>query len=345
VLDPATHLRNLLRRTRAELRRKYCLHPDAPGDCSRRIISAHTVQRAILAKYIAVENHVLRFEVEPLADPVRGMLVYPKRRGINRATTFFGFCDKHDCELFRPLEAIELAFQPEQIALLGYRAICRDAYGKEAEIAAGDAARFYVMMHPDIPGFPEKNYAYQIKRLAMLNARKNFAKARGVFAKMITKGNSTDLRFFAVQFADPPMYVASAMLLPEWDFLGQQLQDLQTLDDFYPVCFSAWAAGGSAAAIFCWHVSADHVCRPFIDSLRKAKPHRLADRILAMAFEYSENVVFRSDWWAAIPEMCRRLLANRVMSGVDDGIRNARSLLDDGLRALRSAVTSKHVGY
>ena len=166
MLDPAIHLRNLLRRTRAELRRKYCLHPDASGDCSKRIISAHTVQRAILAKYIAVENHVLRFEVEPLADPMRGMLVYPKRRGINRATTFFGFCDKHDCELFRPLEAIEFAFQPEQIALLGYRAICRDAYGKEAEIAAGDAARFYVMMHPDISGFPEKNYAYQIKRLS-----------------------------------------------------------------------------------------------------------------------------------------------------------------------------------
>jgi hypothetical protein len=294
----------------------------------------------MLKRYIAVDGHVMQFDVEPLEDPA------VRRRGINQATTFFGFCSKHDSQLFRPVEGTGFAFEPEQIALLGYRAICRDFYGKEGEIAVNDALRFYVMMHPDIGGFAEKDYAYQIKRLAMVNARKNFSRARSVFMEMITKRNFAELRFFGVQFDAPPVYLASSMLLPEWDFNGCILQDLSTFDDFYPICFSAWAADGLSAAIFCWHVSADHICRPFIDSLREARPDRVPDRILSMAFEYSENIVFRSDWWDALPERYRRSLENRVLSGVDDEpLRTPRSLFDDGLRALKSRVVAKHVGY
>jgi hypothetical protein len=56
--------------------------------------------------------------------------------------------------------------------------------------------------------------------------------------------------------------------------------------------------------------------------------------------------VFRSDWWDAVPERYQRSLANRVMSGVDDDFsRTARSLLDDGVRALKSTVAAKHASY
>ena len=157
-------------------------------------------------KYVAVDGHVMQYSVEPLLDPVTGIWVRPRRRGINQATTFFGFCHKHDAELFRPLETTNFTFEPEQIALLGYRAICHDSYQKDAAIDAMDAARFYVIMHPDIGGFTEKDAAYQIKRLGMLNARKNFARARSVFAEMIAKRNFSDLRFFGLQFDAPPMY-------------------------------------------------------------------------------------------------------------------------------------------
>jgi hypothetical protein len=183
------HFQNLLRRMRVEFRKKYCLHPDAPKACSTRIISAHSVQKAMLEKYIAVDGHVMQYSVELLPDPAMGLWVRPRRRGINQATTFYGFCHKHDSDLFRPLEISNFAFEPEQIALLGYRSICRDAYQKDAAIAAMDSARFYVTMHPEIGDFAEKDRVYQIKRLAMVNARNNFSRARSVFMEMITKRN------------------------------------------------------------------------------------------------------------------------------------------------------------
>jgi hypothetical protein len=187
----------------------------------------------------------MRFDVEPTLDPGAGMLIEPRRRGINQATTFFGFCDRHDCELFRPLETKEFEFNPLQVALLGYRAICRDSYGKEAEITAGDAACFYVAMNPDIGGFAEKNYVYQIKRVGMLNARKNFARARAMFGEMIAKHDFVDLRFFGLQLDKAPVYLASSMFLPEWDFNGHNLQDLSGLDDdYFPICFFGMGSQG-----------------------------------------------------------------------------------------------------
>lgn len=303
------------------------------------------MQRAILLKYIALDGHIMRFNVEPTLEPGQQMQIEARLKGINKATTFFGFCSRHDSELFRPLEASDFAFEPEQIALLGYRAICRDFYGKEAEIAFNDEALFYLATNRDIPGFGEKNFVYRIKRVAMLNARKNYSRARTAFARMVQTRDFADLRYFGLRFDAPPVYVASAAVLPEWDFNGEKLQDLNTLDDFYPICFAAWAAAGMSAVVFCWHASADHICRPFVDSLREARPRRFADLILSMAFEYSENIAFRPDWWQALPDRYKRALGSRVMSGVDDATRTARSLLDDDLRALRSAVTASYVGY
>src|SRR5207248_2893737 len=124
------------------------------------------------------------------------------------------FCHRHDAELFRPVETTNFSFEPEQIALLGYRVICHDSYQKYAAIAAMDAARSYVMLQPDIGGFAEKDAIYQIQRLGMLNARKNFTRARSVFADMIAKCDFSDLRFFGLQLDAPPMYLASSMLLP-----------------------------------------------------------------------------------------------------------------------------------
>jgi hypothetical protein len=297
----------------------------------------------MIEKFIAIDGHVIQFKVEPMAGPPLGLFVGPERIGLNEATTFFGFCDKHDSELFRPLEATEFTMTPQQIALLGYRAICRDLYGKESEIAANDAMRLYVALNPDIPGFEAKNAAYQIQRAARVNARKNYQRARDLFAGMLNPETQNSLRYFGIVFRAAPVYLAAASFLPEWDFNGTQLQDLGGLDDFYPICFSAWAKDGMSAVVFSWHESADHICAPFIESLRESRPSRIANRVLSMAFEYSENIVFRGDWWDRITEIDRQRLANRVMSGVEDTMRHAGSLLDDGLRALPSEVLETRV--
>lgn len=332
----------MLERTRREFDRKYCLHPEAPNGCSKTIVSAHSVQRSLLRKFISSKGHVVQIKTSAHVEPA-GLLVKPESIGINNATTFSGFCSKHDTELFYPLETSEFRFLNKQIALLGYRAVCRELHSKEAEIAATDSAWSYCSVNPDIKGFREKSERHQIMRLARCNGRANLVKAKGHHAELIS--NDSSLRFYCIEFSEPPVYFNSSAFLPEWDFDGQKLQDLNSIDDFKPICFSAWAAGNRAAAVFCWHESASRVCVPFIDSLRRSKPERLANRILSMAFEASENVVFRADWWEELSEIDRRRIVSRASSGGGAIERTSTCLLDDDLHAIASNVEKEHVGY
>ena len=59
-----------------------------------------------------------------------------KRVGINQASTFSGFCGRHDNLTFAPLEDAPFTATDEQCFLLGYRAVCRELYQKQAALNA-----------------------------------------------------------------------------------------------------------------------------------------------------------------------------------------------------------------
>jgi hypothetical protein len=337
----------MLVRMRREFRRKYCLHPSAPIGCSNKIASAHSVQRAILEDFIAHDGHVAQIKITSHVDDdqrIHGLLAKPERVGINQATTFFGFCSAHDSELFRGLETGQFAFHSEQIALLGYRAVCRELYGKDAEIAALDALRNYAAINPDTYAFAEKDRRHKIVRLGRVNARLNLALAKDRYAAILS--TQSELRYYGIKFSAPPVYCNTVAFLPEWDFEGQKLQDLSFIAEYKPICFSAWVADGKAAAIFCWHRLDDNVCVPFIDSLRRVERNQVADRLLSMTLEVSDNVVFREDWWESIRETDRQRLVDRAFNGLGEFDRTSNCLADDGLNALgRPAIDQEFVGY
>ena len=227
--------------------------------------------------------------------------------------------------------------------------LIRDKFSNEprgfgfAEIAAADAMRDYASVNPDTIGFHKKDQVHQMLKIARINARTNLTNAKNLYTSMLS--DERQLRYYAVKFSDAPVYFNSVAFLPEWDFDGQRLQDLRFIAEFKPISFSAWVANDRAVAVFCWHESADDICAPFVDSLRRSKSDRLADRILSMAFEFSENVVFRRDWWESISEPDRQRIVNRVLSGVGDIDRKRNCLADDGLLALTSAVENEYVHY
>ena len=179
------------------------------------------MQRAIIKKHIAENGHVVQIKVTPRVNPV-GLLVKPDEVGVNKATTFSALPAAHDTVLFAPLESAVFSFEPKQIALLGYRAVCRELYQKDAEVAAADAMRNYMAVNPDTTGFREKDQRHQIMQLARINARTNLTNAKNLYASMLS--NDQKLRYYAVKFSDAPVYLSSVAFLPEWDFDGRRLQ-------------------------------------------------------------------------------------------------------------------------
>lgn len=336
------HLQVMLARMRREFVRKYCLHPSAPHACSKNIVSAHSVQKALLKEFISEKGHVVQIKISAHVKPT-GILAKPESVSIHDATTFSGFCGKHDNDVFRPLEFFDFTFTRAQIALLGFRAVCRELYLKQAEIASADSIWSYCSVNPDVVDFDAKKERHEMTQMARRNALVNLLEAKSLYSQLIA--DDSDLCYYALEFCDPPVYFCSVSFLPEWDFEGKQLQDSRFMASYKPICFSAWATKNHAVAVFCWHKSASGVCTQFVDSLRRIKPDQVAGRLLSMAFEVSDNVVFRSDWWEMLHEGERQLLVDRAFSGLGEVERTQTSLCDDGFRALTARVSSEHIGY
>lgn len=106
-----------------------CWHPEAsPTNCTvdpqgnTKISSAHSIQRKGILKNISENNEVKQFRLNPYG----GSNKFP----IKFASTFYGFCDKHD-KIFNPIENQNYTGASEQNFLFAYRAAIHSSHIKE----------------------------------------------------------------------------------------------------------------------------------------------------------------------------------------------------------------------
>ena len=96
-----------------------CLEPTM--QCDQPAIRAHSIQNRQTIALLEQDNHVLAWQ--PRFSQA-GPDIALRRIGRNDASTFAGFCNQHDTELFRPLDTKPLdGADREQLFLLAYRGI------------------------------------------------------------------------------------------------------------------------------------------------------------------------------------------------------------------------------
>ena len=96
-----------------------CLEPLM--QCGEPAIRAHSIQNRQTIALLEQDNHVLAWQPRFSQS---GPDIALRRIGRNDASTFAGFCNEHDTELFRPLDSKPLdGADREQLFLLAYRGI------------------------------------------------------------------------------------------------------------------------------------------------------------------------------------------------------------------------------
>ena len=79
-----------------------CLYPSNPA-CGRDAIAAYSIQNSGVLSQLSDGGHVYMIEIRPMfGDPLE--LPDFERRGRNQATTFKGLCNRHDTDLFLPID-------------------------------------------------------------------------------------------------------------------------------------------------------------------------------------------------------------------------------------------------
>jgi hypothetical protein len=323
----------------------YCLHPaSGPTACSTSIIGAHTVQRRGGLALIQEQGHVLSTK-PTLEDMIKHDGQPPLRRvGINNASTFPGFCNKHDTELFKPIEASQLKLDRSSALLFAFRAI---AYERFTKLAAIENLKLQRQMDRGQPFWKQATIQQNIHvfEAGSLRGLHDVDNWKSEYDKCLLSNSADDFRFYSVTFDRVLPLVACTAFHSEFGFDGTALQRISRgPGPFEHVTFNLTGFDNRTVAVFGWIGEGDGPAAKFVKSFKLVPPERKADALLRMSFEHSENVFVRQSWWEALPTSLKAAYLRRMLSGSTIVEREQDCLVDDGIPILTAAVLSEHAG-
>ena len=298
---------------------KTCLAPDSwRNECDSQISQAHTVPKSGSLKRIARDGQVYSLFKPSLENLEKNQgVVVPKLRGIRQASTFAGFCARHDNAIFAPLEKKPFSGTPEQCFLLGYRALAREIYNKRAAVKTLD-----IMRDTD----KGKTLAAQVEIQKMVRvlegvnevvARDN-AHNKLIYDAILENQEFNTVRAYIIEFETAPPVMCSGAVFPEQDFKGVKLQNVEDLQNTLDLlCFTSFYGGERGAVVFSWSAESDRTCRAFIESLKAIPDKLVTAALLRFFFTHCENIHMKPGWWESLPDGTHDAVTRRMTTSAD----------------------------
>lgn len=294
-----------------------CLHPLAsPEACSHGVIDSHTVQRRGGLAAVAENGHVL--------SPKRGAFdiernngeIVPTRIGLRDASTFPGFCNRHDTEMFRPVEQAGANIDHRNAFLLSFRAMGYEYVMKQFSLVNYPVFRDYIDRGTD--------FRRQVMAQSLLNglaqgarlAIEDLDRARTRYGDGFTSGNMSSFRTYSITFDTILPFVAAGAFNPEFDFNGTTLQELGTSAEVEQVALNVTVLAGTTVAVFGWWGEQDGPVSRFVDSFANLPENEKATAVATCAFEHLENVYLRESWWNSLSVEEKRMCDERIRGGM-----------------------------
>lgn len=318
-----------------EFARGNCLHPNAgTSTCEGQIIRAHTIQRNGGLNRIARNGHVYSvLKHGPMfRETTKPENLRPNLVGIRTASTFTGFCARHDDELFAPIEKESFTATPEQVALLGYRAISHELYLKEH---TRNLAPLQRDMDKGLPSSIQQMHQEMVMlfQAGVSKAIKELTALKDLYDDFVFRRAYEKLGHYVVGFRNTPDFMSSAVAQATHDFRGRVVQRLGDLSESAGwLTFSLIATDDGGAAVFSWpnaHKNSENMMRTFDSLSDEELPHA----IVRFVFEFFENTYLSPNWWEGLEESMQHGLMMRQLSGpLMEFPRSDDCLLDDGIR-------------
>ena len=317
-----------------EFQKGYCSHPQAgPENCGNRIIRAHTVQRHGGLAAIAENGHVVSAK-SAAQDRLRNHGAFvPRKVGVRSASTFMGFCEKHDNSMFQPVETKPVPLTAQSCFLLGFRALSYELFSKRAEL------RSMTLMRESDYGKPFEIQCQLQQELyyRAQGAQRGLADCqrwKNQYDSIFLDERFDEYRFVGVAYSAILPVVGCGAFHPEFDFAGNPLQRISRgAAPHQHVGFNLTVLNGRSVLVIGWTEGHEGPAESFGRSFKTDVPdEQKANMGVQLAFEHIENVFMRPSWWEDLSDTVRNALVTRMRSGlgVEGPDRDGDSLRPDG---------------
>jgi hypothetical protein len=291
------HFAENLKKTREGEKR--CLYP-LKGSCPGKVIRAHSIAKSSALHLIARDGKVYQPNVDPYAIAREEGVISHQLVGVNLATTFSGFCSRHDHELFKLIDCDISRPTHEQLFLLHYRALCRELYVKRptlisnASLREADRGRsegFQKFLQQVVAG-SENSIDTSLRELEVEKSECD---------QMLDAGSFRGMKALVLHFDELPTIACSGHTQPIFDFSGSELQSLADLTNpLAKLSFTLLPAGTGGIAVLAWLDKWNIICKQFADSLTTLPDKDKCPAIVQWVFDSFENHAFQPDWWESL---------------------------------------------
>jgi hypothetical protein len=307
-----------------------CLHYDSCGRCEE-IVNAHSIQKGRSLSAIAYKSHVytLTSDISTLIKN-KGKLSYQKK-GINKVSTFLGFCKRHDNELFETIDNYPLTPTNEQVFLYGYRSLCRELFVKEnslniIESQLNDGPNQKVI----------KELLSNFKRGTAFGLE-NLRKHKYRYDDSLRKKHFQNIEYVLFRSTQAPFIAFSGLFYPDFDFMGRLLQNLGDHSrELELITFCSAPMSSGWGFLFSWHVSSSKVCADFMRSLATMtyEGRKLEDMLFRLVISNCENHAISPQWWENLLHSQKEEIIEKASKMADILTNTPQSYLLEGLEKL-----------
>ena len=306
------------------------VHEELQNQCTKKIIKAHTVSKSSSLKEISENGHVLGLK-HGLQNLMKNNGKYLLDKiGINQASTFTGFCSKHDKEIFAPIEDIDFTSTPEQCFLLTYRPIAREQYVKDSQESLFDFIR-------------ESDKGQKLTEQIAIQSLKEHLKSnndltindlsyiKSKLDKIFLGKNYKKITHHIFSLASIPKIMASSVLAVEFDFLGNRIQTLdknKKCPDY--MIINIFSSNGNGFFVISALGEHEVATGKFIKSLLGLEENEIGDAITRFIVSYCENFYVAPKWWRELKEESQVNFLQRIFYGIDKEMPHD-ALINDGI--------------
>jgi hypothetical protein len=307
-----------------------CLHYESDGRC-KEIVKAHSIQKQGLLAAIAYEGHVYKI-VEDFGALKKNKGKFScKKVGINKASTFLGFCKRHDNELFEQIDNYPLIPTEGQIFLYAYRSLCREIFVKENILNV-----FESQLSKGINQEALKDFFSNFREGTAFGLE-NLRRHKSIYDECLKSGNFQNLKYVLFISKQNPIVAFAGLIYPDFDFMGRNLQDLgNTNAELELITFCSAPVASGWAFLFAWYASNSKICNEYMNSLALicCNGNKIADMLFRLVISNCENHAFSPTWWEGLSELHQMQILERASRMADCLVNTTQSYLMEGLEGI-----------
>ncbi|MGP4041909.1 SEC-C domain-containing protein [Gracilibacillus sp. D59] len=290
---------------------KICMGFDSEK-CKPLIKSAHSIQNNRILNRISVDGHVYK-----IGEKVMNQELTPifEKMSKNKASTFFGFCDYHDNELFKPIEQKDYINEPLQNFLFAFRALSLEYHKKQR------ALNYFRENFKQYPEGMLEVEGINLYRIAILDVM-DYSKDYNLFKKDYYNDNFSNLRTIHRTLDYEVNFATSSAFSVKVDLEGNHLNDVYFNKDeekMPSVFINIYPLKDQTNIILSYHLSDDKIYKDYFDQVEQLSEEELVKYLNFLIIEYTENVFFSPELIDNLTEREKESILKSFISSTDLG--------------------------